>query len=149
MWACACVCFVFLSTCLLVAIVTALSLPYEKALRSIQPHISWAAPCCLLFPFHRSPLFPASPIFENVKEVIEVVQMVSTESWEAKNGWSVYSRPCRCFSSADKYPSEEEHLCRNSLLDGSWGTVKPACKRSCSLFPFHYISPEQIPVGTS
>lgn len=43
---------------------------------------------------------------------------------EAQSDWSLYSPSRRCFSPADKYPSEKEHLCGNSLLDGSWGTPK-------------------------
>lgn len=49
---CSFVCVLFV---LLVTIVTAPSAAYEKAPRSIQPHVIWAAPCCWLF-FMKTPL---------------------------------------------------------------------------------------------
>lgn len=115
---------------LLVTIVTALS---ERESECRDPAVDW-------FFFHRSSLLPAF-----VGEVTEIMRIVSV--LKTLRHLNVYSPPCRCFSSADKYPSEEEHLCGNSFLDGSRGTVKLAYKYSCSPFPFHYISLEQIPVG--
>lgn len=87
---------------------------------------------------------------KHIKEVIERV-------WIVFNFWVRRAKAkkknvfffCRCFGPADKYSSEEEHLCGNSLLDGSWGTVKLASTSSHNLFSFYYISLEQIPVGHS
>lgn len=89
-WLCvhvsACMCVLFF---LLVSIVTALSVGYEKAPRSIQRHISWAEPHCLLFSFSQIITFTSQSDLcwgggTCVKKAIEIAQIVSTEgtSWE-------------------------------------------------------------------
>lgn len=51
----------------------------------------------------------------------DVFEMVQNHNCEVL---SVSSVLCRCFSTADQHSSEEEHLCGDSLLDGTRGIIK-------------------------